>query len=107
MPQRPCLDCGRLTPQSRCLACQRARARRRETTRPSPTTRGYGSAWRRLRARIVARDGHACRQCGTAGTHGNPLTVHHVLAKALGGIDDEANLITLCKRCHGRVGPQG
>lgn len=105
--KRPCLDCGGLfnPPGSRCLPCRRSRDRGREATRPSPADRGYGHEWRKLRDQVIARDG-ACVRCGTTGTQANPLSVHHVVAKALGGDDDMGNLVTLCKSCHGSVGPQ-
>lgn len=104
MAKRPCLDCGTLTTASRCTNCRRTKDRQRETTRPSPTARGYDGAWRRLRAEILDRDGHQCTRCGTAGEQGNPLTVDHITAKSHGGSDDPGNLRTLCKRCHGRKG---
>jgi hypothetical protein len=47
---RPCLDCGRLSPRSRCPDCERARNRRRGST----TQRGYGDEHQRLRAQLIA-----------------------------------------------------
>jgi hypothetical protein len=35
---KPCLDCGRLSPNTRCPACARAKDRKRGTT----SARGYG-----------------------------------------------------------------
>lgn len=104
MAKRPCLDCGRLTTGSRCIDCRRAKDRRRGAGRPTPSQRGYGSAWRALREQILDRDGRQCTRCGTAGEQGNPLTVDHITAKSHGGSDDPSNLRTLCKRCHGRKG---
>jgi 5-methylcytosine-specific restriction endonuclease McrA len=50
--------------------------------------------WARTRARILTRDGHACRQCG------NPATeVHH----AVDGREDDDSLISLCSACHRRI----
>jgi 5-methylcytosine-specific restriction endonuclease McrA len=46
--------------------------------------------WARTRARILARDGHACRQCGAPATE-----VHH-----LGQREDDDALISLCRPCH-------
>ena len=53
-------------------------------------------AWRKLRARALARDGGRCRRCG----NGSKLQVHHVVRPQDGGSDDLGNLITLCDRCH-------
>jgi hypothetical protein len=42
-----------------------------------------------------------CAACGDD----NPdhLHQHHLIPKALGGTDDEPNLITLCAICHGKI----
>lgn len=67
-----------------------------------PTTsrhaRGYGTAWDKLRARILKRDNHLCQAClprPTPATH-----VDHIKPKAKGGDDTEANLQSLCQPCH-------
>ncbi|MEX2501149.1 MAG: DEAD/DEAH box helicase [Trueperaceae bacterium] len=64
----------------------------------------YGPGWPRLRARIVERDGHACRHCGTRAAAGGPLHVHHLVPfRAFADRRDanrEANLVTLCPACH-------
>ncbi len=57
------------------------------------------SAWRKVRAIVLGRDGHVCRACGSK--HG--LEVHHVLMRSLGGKDDAGNLIALCRDCHQSV----
>ena len=62
--------------------------------------RGYGSAWVKLRARILARDGHLCRACMVNGRVTVATQVDHVLPKSKGGTDDEANLQSLCGPCH-------
>lgn len=106
-----CIDCGAITATSPCTACKRARGRRRERGRPSPTQRGYGAPWRRLRARVLdawIRDngeicpGFRCRPHPP--WPGNPLTVDHIVAKIDGGTDDLDNLAVLCKSCQGRKG---
>jgi 5-methylcytosine-specific restriction endonuclease McrA len=54
-------------------------------------------AFRRARKAALARDGFACRECGS----GRDLTVHHVVALRDGGDTTAlANLVTLCRRCH-------
>lgn len=52
--------------------------------------------WRRLRRRILERDGYRCRACGRPGR----LEVDHVVPVSRGGGDDPANLQALCRTCH-------
>jgi 5-methylcytosine-specific restriction endonuclease McrA len=66
--------------------------RRRSGTRPALCK----SAWQKKRARIKARDGHACVRCGST----SGLAVHHILKARFGGSDDDSNLVTVCSRCH-------
>ena len=33
----------------------------------------------------------------------SPLDIHHILYQENGGLDEDDNLICLCKNCHGRV----
>jgi 5-methylcytosine-specific restriction enzyme A len=72
-----------------------AHKRDRWSGRGSVTARGYGHAWRKIRARVRERDRHTCTSCG-----GPASQVDHVIAKHRGGTDDEANLTSLCRRCH-------
>ena len=53
--------------------------------------------WPRTRARILARDGHACTNpgCQAPATH-----VDHVTPAHLGGPDTDTNLQSLCRACH-------
>lgn len=54
---------------------------------------------KRTRFEVLRRDNHACRYCGaTAAT--SPLTVDHVVPRALGGGDSPANLVAACKDCN-------
>ena len=55
--------------------------------------------WRAVRAVVLARDSHTCRACGEACSQGE-ADVHHLIPRAAGGLDDPANLITLCDGCH-------
>ena len=64
-----------------------------EKQRPSSAKRGYGSAWRKLRAEILKAN-PVC-PCGAAAT-----VVDHVIPKRAGGADAPANLRALCKSCH-------
>src|SRR5690349_11305220 len=55
--------------------------------------------WRAVRALVLARDSHVCRACGETCSRGE-ADVHHLIPRAAGGVDDPANLITLCDGCH-------
>src|SRR6266568_2259598 len=55
--------------------------------------------WREVRNIVLARDGHVCRSCGDACSRGE-ADVHHLIPRAAGGVDEAANLITLCDGCH-------
>jgi 5-methylcytosine-specific restriction endonuclease McrA len=50
--------------------------------------------WKRTRARILSRDGHACRGCGAPATE-----VHHLVQ----GMEDDAHLVSLCHACHAAI----
>ncbi len=88
---RPCLTCGRPTQiDSRCD---------RHSTRTlgweaKRTPGSYGSAWRRIRAVVLAEE-PICRQCGAPSSD-----VDHVVNRASGGTDERANLQALCHRHH-------
>ncbi len=73
-------------PQPRLLAKQQAESK-------------ADRAWWVLRRAVLARDGHACRACGSS--HG--LEAHHVIFRSLGGKDEIGNLISLCTPCHRAV----
>lgn len=61
---------------------------------------GSTSAWRKIRARILLRDGYTCQWCGEEAN-----TVDHIIERSQGGSDHEDNLIAACNRCnYGRVG---
>lgn len=69
-------------------------------SRQSRHARGYGKAWEKLRARILARDKHLCQRCLPKGIVTAANQVDHIVPKAKGGTDDEGNLQALCKPCH-------
>jgi 5-methylcytosine-specific restriction endonuclease McrA len=57
------------------------------------------AAYQRARARVIERDG-ACVRCGAT----ERLSAHHVVpAVECEDPTDEANMLTLCLRCHGRA----
>lgn len=51
--------------------------------------------WKKLRLRILQRDGYECYWCGMDAT-----TVDHIVPVAKGGTDDTENLVAACKRCN-------
>lgn len=63
---------------------------------------GSTRAWRRVRGRVLDRDGHRCRlrlgSCTTIAT-----CVHHVHGRAVTG-DDERYLVAACAPCNAEVG---
>lgn len=64
---------------------------------------GSSRRWRRIRAEVLARDGHRCRlripgRCTTRAT-----TVHHTQGRAVTG-DNPQHLIAACSPCNGHVG---
>lgn len=65
--------------------------------------KGSTTAWRRVRAFVLQRDGHRCR-LQLAGVCKSVATqVHHTQARELVG-DDPAYLIATCQPCNARVG---
>jgi 5-methylcytosine-specific restriction enzyme A len=97
-PTRPRRPCGHpLCPAHAVPGASRCAAhiRDRWAGRGNSQARGYGAAWRKIRARVLERDGHTCRRCGQVANQ-----VDHVVPKHKGGSDDEANLVSLCRRCH-------
>jgi 5-methylcytosine-specific restriction protein A len=67
--------------------------------RASRQERGYGSNWECLRKVILARDCGICQPCKRDGHLHEGTEVDHIVPKAEGGTDDEANLQCIC---HGR-----
>lgn len=63
---------------------------------------GSTPAWRRVRAQVLARDGHRCGLqldgCTTIATQ-----VHHLGAREVTG-DDPRHLQAVCQPCNGRAG---
>ncbi len=65
-------------------------------SRINSSRRGYGAAWRVLRANWLKRN-PCCCYCGAVGTD-----VDHIVPRRCGGTDDADNLQTLCHSCHSR-----
>jgi 5-methylcytosine-specific restriction endonuclease McrA len=53
-------------------------------------------SYKKLTARVLARDGWRCQSCGRM----SDLHVHHIESRGRLGSDREENLITLCAFCH-------
>lgn len=77
-----------------------------DKSRGSRHARGYGSGWDKTRLRIFERDNGLCQECLRSGrltpVGDKPYSAFcdHVIPKAEGGTDDDANLQTLCRSCH-------
>ena len=71
-----------------------------DPSRGSRHERGYGSAWDKRRARILARDNGLCITCLAQGRVEPARHVDHIVPKCDGGTDDESNLQSLCTSCH-------
>jgi 5-methylcytosine-specific restriction enzyme A len=65
----------------------------------SPAERGYGTAWKKLRAFVLQRE-PLCRACNEQGFVKGATTVDHIKPKRHGGTDDLENLQPLCDECH-------
>jgi 5-methylcytosine-specific restriction endonuclease McrA len=60
---------------------------------------GSTSKWRKIRQRILQRDGYTCQACGGEGN-----SVDHILPRLAGGSDEDWNLQTLCGSCNSSKG---
>jgi len=58
---------------------------------------GTSGRWRKIRERILRRDGYCCQQCGQ--TEGK-LHIDHIIPRRLNGGDNDSNLQTLCQKCN-------
>jgi len=57
--------------------------------------------WRAKRIRVLTRDAFVCRSCGRVAS-GQAAHVDHIVPLEDGGSDQDENLQTLCRSCHGR-----
>jgi 5-methylcytosine-specific restriction protein A len=91
------------SPGCRTLAAEGARYCKRHARGPrgSAHARGYGRAWNRIRALMLAREPH-CRQCRRAGSLVRAVAVDHIVPRSAGGGDTPRNLQPLCQSCHSR-----
>ncbi|MGL5948247.1 MAG: HNH endonuclease [Aeromonas sp.] len=66
----------------------------------SADERGYDWQWRKLRKRIMVRDDYLCQVCLALGIVTPATQVDHIVNKASGGSNTEANLQAICDKCH-------
>ena len=96
-PLQPCaeLGCPALSDGPRCAAHV---AQIQPTLRQSPSKRGYGRAWQKVKAQVLREEPMCQLQgCGAVATQ-----VDHTVPLALGGTDDRENLVAMCHSCHSR-----
>jgi len=60
---------------------------------------GSTARWRKIRQRILNRDGHTCQTCGMEGN-----SVDHIIPRSMNGTDEDWNLQTLCVSCNSAKG---
>ncbi len=75
-----------------------------DPSRGTREQRGYDSAWRRVRPKILKRDGYRCRcdDCKRLGRVLSAGEVDHRIPKFEGGTDDPSNLYAINRDCHKR-----
>ncbi len=68
----------------------------------SSALQGNGSTtkWRKIRQRILQRDGYVCQMCGVEEAN----SVDHIVPRLMGGGDEDWNLQTLCTSCNSAKG---
>ena len=102
--KRPCTypGCGVLVQgASRCEAhVARGTGSFKDPERGTRQQRGYGAEWQRTRQRILVRDNGMCCPCMREGRVQQAQQVDHIVNKAEGGSDDDANLQSICVPCH-------
>lgn len=100
---RPCAapGCPQLVAHGRCETHARAAQQAYESTRLSPSTRGYDHNWRKLRL-MVLREEPLCRTCSEAGLTVPATDVDHIVSLRKGGTNLRSNLQSLCHPCHSK-----
>lgn len=100
MPRRPpkaCTQpgCSAYAQPGRATCVQHTKAKRAWPERGTTTERGYGYRWQQIRSMILRRD-PVCTICQARPA----VEVDHIVAKAFGGGDEDANLRGVCRGCH-------
>jgi predicted restriction endonuclease len=104
MPLKPCIECGALSPWSRCP---------RHGGGASRITLGRGSGWQAsaFRDAVLTAAGHRCQfinHYGVRCTNTQQLAAHHIIDLRDGGSNDPAtNGRCLCSRHHAMAGRAG
>ena len=106
-PKRPCrmTGCPNLTDNKSGYCEKHEKLMQRHYER---FTRGYwqheryGSAWRRIRDRHLARE-PLCEMCRERGRFVAATLVHHIKPLGDGGTHDDENLMSLCVSCHEKI----
>jgi hypothetical protein len=91
---RPCLDCGKLTKNTRCETCRLAQVRVWDAQRDPAKRKHYTGTYQR-EAKRVREAGIACHWCGGPFTPDNPVQADHVDAG-----NPNSVLVASCRRCN-------
>jgi 5-methylcytosine-specific restriction protein A len=97
--------CTRWTdlPAGKCAEHLAEKRRRHDRIRESTTERGYGTAWRRRRARYL-RAHPTCSLCPAPATVPDhwPISRRELVAQGVADPDADQHLRPLCTHCHNR-----
>lgn len=112
-PNKPCLHrgCAALTrdPSGYCPIHRRESSGWADyNAGRTSSERGYGAAWRKVRARVLRRDQGLCQVCAAAGRVTAAGEVDHIISKAEAArlkwsrhqVDQHDNLQAICSDCH-------
>ena len=61
-----------------------------------------GRPWRRIRDKVLRRDGYLCVTCHKKGLIVEAAEVDHIIPKSQGGTESLDNLESICSPCHKR-----
>lgn len=101
MPPKPCASPRCFKMASKCGRCEDHQPEPWFSSKgKTPTERGYGHYWKKLRVKVLLRDAHLCKTCFRANIMTLATEVDHILNKARGGTDSMDNLESICKPCH-------
>lgn len=101
MPPRPCTQarCNNMATKSgRCDDHQHEAWSSNKGK--SAESRGYGYQWKKLREKVLIRDGYLCQKCLASDIITLATDVDHIVNKKRGGSDQMSNLESLCNPCH-------
>lgn len=109
MPLKPCLDCGALTPGTRCPEHTRAKDRATLRTKRARRPRLPGEDTRRAATvqAHIGTHGYWCPGWQRPPHPSQDLTADHPHAVARGGDEQAQSLTVLCRSCNSRKGAQG